>query len=64
MIKPGKPWRTLDEVEIGTAEWVDWYNNHRLYQYCGDIPPAVLENHYYNWVWHSEMAPLRGLLAV
>ncbi|ABY23008.1 OrfB [Renibacterium salmoninarum ATCC 33209] len=48
LIKPGKPWRTLEEVEIGTAEWVDWYNHRRLYQYCGDIPPVELENHYYN----------------
>ncbi|ABY22767.1 OrfB [Renibacterium salmoninarum ATCC 33209] len=48
LIKPGKPWRTLEEVEIGTAEWADWYNHRRLYQYCGDIPPVELENHYYN----------------
>lgn len=47
LIKPGKPWRALEEVEIATAEWVDWYNHHRLYEYCGDMPPAQLETIYY-----------------
>ena len=47
LIKPRKPWRTIDEVEYATAEWVDWFNHHRLYEYCGDIPPVELETAYY-----------------
>ncbi len=47
LIKPRGPWRTLDTVEIATAEWVDWFNHRRLYEYCGDIPPAEAEDHYY-----------------
>jgi putative transposase len=47
LIKPRGPWRTLDTVEIATAEWVDWFNHRRLYEYCGDIPPADLETAYY-----------------
>ena len=47
LIKPRKPWRTVDEVEYATAEWVDWFNNHRLYEYCGDVPPIELEKAYY-----------------
>ena len=47
LIKPRKPWRTVDEVEYATAEWVDWFNNHRLYEYCGDVPPVELEKAYY-----------------
>ena len=43
LIKPRAPWRTLDAVEIATAEWVDWFNHRRLYEFCGDIPPADLE---------------------
>ena len=40
--------RTLDLVEIATAEWVDWFNHRRLFEYCGDIPPpADLETAYY-----------------
>ena len=47
LIKPRGPWRTLDTVEFATAEWVDWFNHRRLYQYCGDIPPVEAENLYY-----------------
>ena len=44
---PRKPWRTTDEVEYATAKWVDWFNNHRLFEYCGDIAPVELEKAYY-----------------
>ena len=47
LIKPNKPWRTVDDIELATAEWVDWFNHRRLYEYCGDIPPAELEAAYY-----------------
>ena len=47
LIKPRGPWKTADEVEIATAEWVDWFNHRRLYEYCGDIPPAELETAHY-----------------
>lgn len=47
LIKPRKPWRTVEEVELATAEWVDWFNHRRLYEYCGDLPPAELEAAYY-----------------
>jgi putative transposase len=47
LIKPRKPWQTIDEVELATAEWVDWFNHRRLYEYCGDIPPVELETAYY-----------------
>jgi putative transposase len=47
LIKPRGPWRTLEQVEFATAEWVDWFNHHRLYEYCGDIPPSELEDAFY-----------------
>ena len=47
LIKPRKPWKTVDDVEYATAEWVDWFNHRRLYEYCGDIPPVEAENHHY-----------------
>ncbi len=47
LIKRRGPWRTVDHVEIATAEWVDWFNHRRLYEHCGDIPPADLERAYY-----------------
>ena len=47
LIRPRGPWRTLDSVEIATAEWVDWFNHRRLYEYCNDCPPVQAEQHYY-----------------
>jgi putative transposase len=47
LIRPRGPWRTVDQVELGTAEWVDWFNHRRLYEYSGDVPPAELEDAYY-----------------
>ena len=47
LIRPRGPWRTVDQVELATAEWVDWFNHRRLYEQCGDIPPVDLENAYY-----------------
>src|SRR5271166_1362562 len=47
LINPHKPWRTIDEVEYATARWVAWFNHHRLYEHCGDIPPVEMETAYY-----------------
>jgi putative transposase len=47
LIKPAGPWKNVDDVEIATAEWIDWFNHRRLYEYCGDIPPVELEAAYY-----------------
>lgn len=41
------PWKTIDEVEYAVCEWVDWFNNRRLLESIGDIPPAELEQAYY-----------------
>jgi putative transposase len=47
LIKPRGPWRTVEQVEIATLEWVDWFNHRRLFEACGDLPPAELETAYY-----------------
>jgi Integrase core domain len=47
LIKPGGPWRTVEQVEIATLEYVDWFNHRRLFEACGDIPPAELERAHY-----------------
>jgi putative transposase len=47
LIKPRKPWRTIEDVEVATAEWVHWFNHRRFYEYCGDVPPVELETAYY-----------------
>jgi putative transposase len=47
VIRRRGPWRTLDDVEIATLEWVDWFNNRRLFEALGNIPPAEAEANYY-----------------
>jgi putative transposase len=47
LIKRHAPWRSVDQVEYATAEWVEWFNYRRLYEYCGDQPPVDCENLYY-----------------
>ncbi len=47
LIKSRGPWRTAEQVELATLNYVDWFNHRRLYETCGDIPPAELEAAYY-----------------
>ena len=41
------PWKHLEAVEFGTLEWVDWFNNRRLLEPIGEIPPVEFEQAYY-----------------
>jgi putative transposase len=50
------PWRTIDEVEYATLEWVDWFNNRRLLEPIGNIPPVELEMAYYRQQEESAIA--------
>jgi hypothetical protein len=43
LIKPRRPWRNAANVEVGTAEYLDWSSNLRRDEYCGDPPPVKLE---------------------
>jgi putative transposase len=40
LIEPRKPWRTVEDVELATLQWVDWFNNDRLHGTLDDIPPV------------------------
>jgi len=40
-------WRSFEAVEFATLEWVDWFNNRRLLEPIGHIPPAEAEQNYY-----------------
>jgi transposase InsO family protein len=40
-------WRSLADVELATAEYVDWFNTRRLHTAIGGIPPAEYEAAYY-----------------
>ena len=47
VIRHRGPWRNIDDVEFATLEWVDWFNNRRLLEPIGNIPPAEFEMAYY-----------------
>ena len=46
VIRRNGPWRNLEEVEFATLEWVDWFNNQRLFEPIGYIPPTEFETLY------------------
>ena len=50
------PWRTFEAVEFATLEWVDWFNNRRLLEPIGFIPPAEAEERYFAMLNDPAMA--------
>lgn len=50
------PWRSFEAVEFATLEWVDWFNNRRLLEPIGNIPPAEAEDRYYAMLEQPAMA--------
>jgi len=53
------PWHNLEHVEFATLEWVDWFNNRRILEPIGDIPPVEFEQQYYEQ--HKVQAIVAGL---
>ena len=43
LVRNRGPWRGLDDLEIATVEYIDWYNNRRLHGELGHLPPAEYE---------------------
>ena len=50
------PWRSLEAVEYATLEWVDWFNNRRILELIGNIPPAEAEANFYAALETENMA--------
>ena len=48
LIRKRGSWRSLEQVELATAEWVDWWNHRRLHSAIGDMPPADFEALYHH----------------
>ncbi|MDH1089330.1 IS3 family transposase [Pantoea brenneri] len=49
-------WKTRQDVELATLKWVDWYNNHRLMERTGYIPPVEAEKAYYASLNYRDVA--------
>jgi transposase InsO family protein len=47
VIRRRGPWRSLEDVELATLEWVAWFNTSRLLEPLGHVPPAEYEAAYY-----------------
>ncbi len=47
VIRRRGPWRQVEDVEFATLEWVDWFNNRRLLEPIGNVPPVEFEQAYY-----------------
>lgn len=56
LIHRSGPWRSAEAVELATLEWVDWFNNRRLLEPIGNIPPAEAKALYYAQAQEHAMA--------
>ena len=54
VINKRKSWKSLEDVEMATLQWVGWYNNRRLMGPIGYIPPA--EKELPHWQQHDGQA--------
>ena len=53
LVRNRGPWKNIDDLEIATAEYIDWFNHRRLHGEIGMIPPVELEDVYH----HNNPAP-------
>ena len=51
------PWKTREAVELATLEWVSWFNNQRLLEPIGYIPPAEAEANYWRQQAQASSTP-------
>ena len=48
LVRNRGPWKSVDELEFATAEYIDWFNHRRLHGEIGMVPPIEFEEvHYY-----------------
>ena len=56
LISPRGPWRSADQVELATAEWVHFWNVNRLHEACGYLPPTEFEAAYHSRLAAADVA--------
>nr|WP_281254318.1 DDE-type integrase/transposase/recombinase [Sanguibacter antarcticus] len=47
LVRNKGPWKSIDDLEIATAEYIDWFNHRRLHGEIGLIPPTEHETNHY-----------------
>lgn len=48
LINPGGPWRTVEQVEAATLDWVHWFNTDRTHESLSDLTPLEAEAIHYS----------------
>ena len=43
LVRNKGPWRSIDDLEIAVAEYIDWFNHRRLHGEIGLVPPVEIE---------------------
>ena len=61
LVRNRGPWKNIDDLEVATAEYIDWFNHRRLHGEIGMIPPVELEDTYHHN--HPAPAPADAALA-
>jgi len=56
LIRQQGPWRTVEQVELATLEWVWWWNNQRLHGELDYRTPTEVETAYYAGLESTETA--------
>ncbi len=46
-VRNGGPWASINDLEVATAEYVDWWNERRLHGELDQRPPAEVEAAYW-----------------
>lgn len=47
LIRNRGPWRGIEDLEIATVEYIDWFNHRRLHGELGMVPPVEYETDHY-----------------
>jgi transposase InsO family protein len=57
VIRHRKPWRSLEDVEFATLEWVWWFNHHRLLEPIRYVSPVEYEEAYFRCQKAQDLLP-------
>lgn len=47
LVRNKGPWKSIDDLEIAVAEYIDWFNHRRLHGEIGLVPPVEFEDNHY-----------------
>lgn len=64
LIRQRGPWRTVEQVELATLEWVWWWNNSRLHGELDMRTPIEVEDPHYADKESGQPAPRRTSLPI